>query len=80
MDEIEGAFFPVHRTFETLNGDVTARPSCLVERRSENCRGNTVDSARVAFLHGADRHWQGGSNFVSLAQACWFEILSRKSG
>ncbi|CAD5200045.1 hypothetical protein [Pseudomonas sp. FEN] len=37
MDEIEGAFFPIHRTFEALNCDVTARPGRLVERSSKNC-------------------------------------------
>jgi len=36
MDEIEGAFFPVHRTFKTLNGDVTARPD------SQSTRGQLL--------------------------------------
>jgi len=36
VDEIKGALFAVHRTFEALHGDVTACPGRLVERRSKN--------------------------------------------
>jgi len=37
VDKIEGAFFPIHRSFEALNCDVTTRLGRLVERRSKNC-------------------------------------------